>query len=62
MSARVRKGDWVVAGGRTPGEIGYCKRCGQGLTLGTQLLVVAAAAMKAFVKAHSSCREPESAR
>jgi hypothetical protein len=48
---------WVVAGGRQ-GEIGHCTRCGDGLNLGgPQLLGVAGAAMKAFVKAHSNCQD-----
>jgi hypothetical protein len=51
------KADWVVSGGKA-GEIGHCTRCGDGLDLGgPQLLDVAVAAMKAFVKAHSHCHD-----
>jgi hypothetical protein len=51
------RSEWVVAGGK-PGEIGHCTRCGDGLNLGgPQLLGVAVAAMKAFVKAHAHCQD-----
>lgn len=49
------KADWVVVGGR-PGESSHCRRCGNGLTIGTQRVEVATAAMKAFVKIHAACR------
>jgi hypothetical protein len=49
------KAPWVVAGGK-PGELGYCKRCGEGLNLGDpQPLPIAIAAVKAFTKIHANC-------
>lgn len=53
-----RSVDWVVAGGKQ-GEIGYCKRCGDGLTLGggPVPIEVFVAASKAFVKVHLRCKE-----
>lgn len=55
LHARQKKGDWVVMGGK-PGELAYCTRCGQGLSLNMpQLIAVVVAASKAFVKAHSNC-------
>ena len=48
------KADWVVAGGAI-GEAGHCTRCGQGLTLGSQLIDVWVAAVKAFTKIHTNC-------
>lgn len=48
--------DWVVAGGK-PGEVGWCTRCGTGLTIGLpQPVPVLTAAMKAFVGIHKSCK------
>lgn len=46
--------EWVVVGG-APGEIGYCERCGQGLSLGggPQPIPIVVAASNAFVKMHS---------
>lgn len=62
-TTKTMRGDWVVAGG-APGETAHCTRCGAGLRLGEQLLVVFVAASKAFTKAHLSCqpgiwKEPE---
>lgn len=55
--ARSKPCAWVVAGG-APGEIGHCTRCGQGLRMEMpQDLRVVTAAMRAFVKAHSGCRD-----
>ena len=50
-----QRGDWVVAGGRF-GETGHCTRCGDGLSIGSQRLEVALAAMRAFVKIHARCK------
>ena len=55
MGRRERKGDWVVMGGK-PGEVAYCTRCGEGLTLVLPLhMEVFLAASHAFVKVHSHC-------
>lgn len=49
------KADWVIAGG-APGEVAYCERCGQGLTLNMpQPIPIFIAASDAFVKMHSRC-------
>lgn len=59
MKRRAKKGDWVVVGGK-PGELGYCTRCGEGLSINLpQRLEVITAAMTAFAKAHSTCPEGE---
>lgn len=50
------KAEWVVAGG-APGEVAYCERCGQGLTLNMpQPIPIFVAASNAFVKMHSKCK------
>jgi len=50
-----KKADWVLPGGK-PGELGYCTRCGQGLTINPpQPIPIALACMEAFVKMHSEC-------
>jgi hypothetical protein len=55
------KADWVVAGGAA-GESEHCQRCGGSLTIKMPLRIeVWLAAMKAFVKVHSDCRETERA-
>ena len=47
--------DWVVAGGKI-GELGWCTRCGEGLSIEMpQKVEVVVAASRAFVKAHSTC-------
>lgn len=57
MSQRKRKGDWVVMGGK-PGEVAYCTRCGEGLTLSLpQHMDVFIAASNAFIKVHSRCEK-----
>jgi hypothetical protein len=49
------KVDWVVTGGK-PGEVAYCTRCGEGLTLSMpQRIEVFVGASKAFVKCHAKC-------
>lgn len=48
--------DWVVMGGK-PGEIGYCSRCGQGLTVNLpQPIPIFVACPEAFAKMHSGCK------
>jgi hypothetical protein len=49
--------DWIFAGGK-PGEIGHCKRCGDGLRMEMpQHIPVVVAAMRAFIKVHSTCQD-----
>lgn len=51
--------DWVVMGGK-PGELGFCKRCGEGLTIGLPAAFeVIIAASNAFVKVHAKCEPGE---
>lgn len=50
------KADWVVAGG-APGELGYCTRCGDGLTINLpQRFEIVTACMNAFVEIHKTCK------
>jgi hypothetical protein len=50
-----KKGDWVIVGGK-PGEVAYCTRCGEGLTLNMpQRIEVFVAASNAFVNCHKNC-------
>jgi hypothetical protein len=47
--------DWVITGG-APGELGYCTRCGEGLTINLpQRFEVVTGAMLGFVRAHAHC-------
>lgn len=56
-SNRQSKTPWVVAGGKI-GELGHCTRCGEGLQIGgSQRIEIVTAAMNAFVKIHSTCRD-----
>lgn len=49
------KTDWVVLGGK-PGEIGYCSRCGEGLSISLpQRFEIVTACMREFVKIHAGC-------
>jgi len=55
MPSSDRKVDWVLPGGK-PGEMGYCTRCGQGLSVNLpQPVPIALACMNAFVEMHSKC-------
>jgi hypothetical protein len=50
-----KKGSWVLPGG-APGEVGYCERCGEGLSINLpQPLYIITAAMKAFAEHHGNC-------
>src|ERR1017187_10180744 len=47
------KVDWVLPGGK-PGEMGYCTRCGRGLSINLpQPMELVIACTKAFVSIHS---------
>lgn len=47
---------WIVLGGRV-GELAHCKRCGQGLSLGSsQSIAVTCGALEGFQKDHENCK------
>lgn len=54
---RKSKADWIVVGGAT-GEVGYCQRCGIGLSLPMPIdMNVFIGAIDGFTKTHKNCQD-----